>query len=245
MTVPRVLVVRSGPDPFAASSSRVEIVERISHRIEPVRVEQDEVPARVDLVVFTSRVAVDRALGVAGSSLARRISEAAQVFAVGPSTEAALRARGFANAVAGGGTAEALLATLPERLDGRTALFPCGDDALNEIPDGLRARGAGVTPVVVYRKVPNPADPSLEREILEKPFAAFCATAPSAAQWLFEGVGRSARERLCAMPAVVLGMSTLRALTARGVLRIEVTEEPSFAAAGRLLEALATGRPGN
>ena len=83
------------------------------------------------------------------------------------------------------------------------------------------------------------------REIVERPFAAFCATAPSAAQWLFEGLGPEAEARLRATPAVVLGMSTLRWLDARGVTRIEVAPEASFAAAAQRLEALATAGRGN
>ncbi len=246
MTAPRVLVVRSGSGPFAAAavSGRVEIVERVSHAIEPVEVAEREVPARVDFAVFSSRVAVNRVLGVPGSPLFRCIAGAGQVFAVGRATEAALRVRGVVGAVAGGGSAEALLAALPERLDGRTVLFPCGADALPQLFEGLRARGARVIPIVVYRKVPNPADPSLEREILERPFAAFCATAPSAAQWLFDGVGPAGQERLRATPAVVLGAATLRWLAARGVARIEVAAEARFPAAAHLLEALATGGAG-
>lgn len=245
MTFPRVLVVRSGSHPLAAAadSSRVEIVERVSHAIEPVEVAERVVPARVDLAVFSSRIAVDHALDVRESPLFRCIAGAGQVFAVGHATASALRARGVVRAVAGGGSAEALLAALPERLDGRTVLFPCGADVLPELPEGLRARGARVIPIVVYRKVQNPADPSLEREILERPFAAFCTTAPSAAQWLFDGVGPAGQERLRATPAVVLGAATLRWLAARGVARIEVAPEARFLAAVHLLEALATGPP--
>jgi uroporphyrinogen-III synthase len=245
VTIPRALVVRSGSDPFAAAanSGRLEIVERVSHAIEPVEVAEREIPARADLVVFSSRIAVDQALDVPGSPLFRCILDAGRVLAVGHATEAALRARGVVRTVAGGGSAGALLAALPERLDGQTVLFPCGADALPELSEGLRARGARVIPLIVYRKTPNPADPALEREILERPFAAFCATAPSAARWLFDGVGPAGQERLRRTPAVVLGGATLRWLAARGVERIEVAPEARFPAAARLLEALAIGQP--
>jgi uroporphyrinogen-III synthase len=245
VSLPRVLVVRSGADPFAAvDPARVEMVERASHTVQSLEVDARGIPARADLAVFSSRVAVERALTDAGSTLARCIAGAEQVYAVGQSTEAALRARGISRTTAGGGSAEALLEVLPEKLEGRTVLFPCGADSLAELPERLRARGARVIPIVLYRKMPNPADASLAGEILERPFAAFCATAPSAAQWLFEGLEPAAEERLRATPAVVLGMTTLRWLDARGVARIEVAPEASFPAAARRLEALATGSPG-
>jgi uroporphyrinogen-III synthase len=245
VTVLRVLVVRSGPDPFApVDPAKLQVVERVSHKVESLEIDHRGIPARADLAVFSSRIAVDRALADPGSTLARCVGSAEQVFAVGSSTEAALRAKGIAKASAGGGSAQALLAALPDRLEGRTVIFPCGADSLAELPEGLRARGARVIPIVLYRKVPNPADPSLAQEILERPFAAFCATAPSAAQWLFEGLGPAAEERLRATPAVVLGMSTLRWLDARGVSRIEVAPEASFPAAALRLEALATDRSG-
>lgn len=245
MTPPRVLVVRSGPDPFAsADAAKLEIVERVSHTVESLEIDHRGIPARADLAVFSSRIAVDRALSDPGSTLARCVASADQVFAVGASTEAALRSKGIAKASAGGGSAQALLAGLPDRLEGKTVIFPCGADSLAELPEGLLARGARVIRIVLYRKVPKPPDTGLSREILERPFVAFCATAPSAAEWLFEGLGPAAEQRLRATPAVVLGMTTLRWLDARGVARIEVAPEASFPAAARRLEALATGRSG-
>lgn len=246
MTVPRVLVVRSGPDRFTAvDAARLEVVEKVSHVVESLEFDGRGIPAHADLAIFSSRIAVDRALLDPGSTLARCVSEAGQIFAVGGSTDAALRARGIARTAAGGGSAQALLASLPDRLDGKMVIFPCGADSLPELPDGLRARGARVTSIVLYRKVPNPADASLEREILERPFVAFCVTAPSAARWLFEGLSPAAVERLRATPAVVLGISTLRWLDSHGVARIEVAPEASFAAAAQRLEALATAGPAN
>jgi len=244
VSVPRALVVRSGPDPFVAvDASRLEVVERVSHTIESVEMDARGIPGRADFAVFTSRVAVDRALLDPGSTLARCVAAAGQAYCVGQGTEAALRAKGITRTATGGGSARALLAALPDRLEGMTVIFPCGADSLAELPEGLRARGARVIPIVMYRKVPKPADESVGREIVERPFAAFCATAPSAAQWLFEGLGPEAEARLRATPAVVLGMSTLRWLDARGVTRIEVAPEASFAAAGQRLEALASAGP--
>jgi uroporphyrinogen-III synthase len=240
---PRVLVVRSGANPFVSldGSAAVEVVERVSHSIEPVEPPEEEFVAPADLAIFTSQVAVERVTG--DPRLLSQFSQAtsgARLAAVGPVTAEALRRHGIEPALVAAGSGEALLELLPERLEGCRVLFPCGEDAAPELPDGLRRRGASVRRAVVYRKVPRHRDAALEREILERPFAAFCATSPSAAQWLFEGLGESAADRLRATPAVVLGRFTRRFLEARGVGRISVAGEQRFSSALSLLEELAT-----
>jgi uroporphyrinogen-III synthase len=244
LTRPRVLVVRSGANPFVhlAPSARVEIVEKVSHTIEPVQ------PAGViecpcDLVIFTSQVAVERAFG--DPALSARFREAvagARLIAVGPVTSEALVGRGLRVDLVAKGSAESVLEQLPDRLTGQRVLLPCGEDAAAELPERLRARGARATRLVLYRKIPTPPDPALAREILERPFAAFCATSPSAGSWLFTGVGEAAAAKLRATPAVVLGRFTRRLLESHGVRRIEVTGEARFSEAVAALEHLA-GEP--
>jgi len=244
VSAPRVLVVRSGANPFAKVSlgSGVELVERSSHTIVPVVVPPSVLSQPADLVIFTSQVSVERVLGDA--SLAEAVRAAAQggrIVAVGEATAAALRRRGLPPDVTAGGSAEAILASLPRRLDGVTALLPCGDDGAIEMDEALRSRGARVSRVVVYKKVPVPADRELSEQIERRPFAAFCATSPSAARWLFGSVSDDAAARLRETPAVVLGRFTRRYLESHGVSRIAVADEPRFDAAARLLERLATG----
>lgn len=247
MTRPRVLVVRSGANPFLKLGSRagVEVVERLSHTIERVPVADGAFGPPADLAIFTSQVAVEYV--ETDPRLARLFAEAAsgaQVCAVGPATAEALRNRGIAPQVVAPGSVEDLLERLPPALDGKRVLFPCGEDAAEDLPQALRSRGAHVSRVVVYRKIPVARDPALEQEILERPFAAFCATSPSAADWLFSGLGRAAAERLKQTPAVVLGRFTRRALEARGVETIAVTGEPRFASALDRLTELATAPGG-
>ena len=246
MSAPRVLVVRSGGNPFARLDvgAGVELVERSSHTIVPVAVPAEALSGPADLVIFTSQVAVERVLGDA--SLAAAVRSAAsgagsRVVAVGEATAAALARRGLPAQIVAGGSAEAIMASLPRHLDGASALLPCGDDGAADIDEALRSRGARVERVVVYRKVPQPTDKALSEEIERSPFAAFCATSPSAARWLFASVSDSAARKLRATPAVVLGRFTRRYLESHGVERIEVSDEPRFDAAARLLERLATG----
>jgi uroporphyrinogen-III synthase len=244
---PRALVVRSGARPFlpAGAPSRIEIIERVSHRIESVEPAGSAFDSPADLVIFTSQIAVSLGLdGGAGPAL-RRCLARARVVAVGPSTAAALEAAGFAPEIVAGGSAGAVLEALPERVEGARVLLPRGEDASPELPEALRKRGASVALCVVYRKIANPFDAALGAEVLERPFGAFCATSPAAARWLFDGLGESAGARLRATPAVALGPSTQAFLAARGVERIAAADEASFASALRLLETLATGAAGN
>jgi len=248
VSAPRVLVVRSGGNPFARLDvgAGVELVERSSHTIVPVAVPAEALSGPADLVIFTSQVAVERVLGDA--SLAAAVRSAAsgagsRVVAVGEATAAALARRGLPAQIVAGGSAEAIMASLPRHLDGASALLPCGDDGAADIDEALRSRGARVERVVVYRKVPQPTDKALSEEIERSPFAAFCATSPSAARWLFASVSGSAAQKLRATPAVVLGRFTRRYLESHGVEHIAVADEPRFDAAARLLERLATGAP--
>lgn len=242
MTRARALVVRSGANPFLSlsASGHIEIVERVSHTIEAVGPREGALETPADLVIFTSQVAVERAFGDASlAPVFRKIAESAGVVAVGGATGDALTARGIRIELVAGGSAESVLERLPPHLEGKRVLLPCGEDAGLELPERLHSRGARVARIVLYRKVANPRDPGLEREIVERPFAAFCTTSPSAARWLFAGLGEAAAARLRGTPAVVLGPFTRRFLESHGVARIEVTEEARFAEAVALLEALA------
>jgi uroporphyrinogen-III synthase len=242
-----VLVIRSGANPFAsfARGARVEIVERASHAIVPVEPDGGALEAPADWVIFTSQVAVERALGDAGLlPRFREGSAGARLIAVGAATGEALASRGAPADLIAGGSAESILARLPPDLAGRAVLLPCGEDASPDLPERLRSRGARVNRVVLYRKVPNPREAGFESEILERPFAAFCTTSPSAARWLFHGLGDAAATKLRGTPAVVLGRFTRRFLESYGVDRIEVTEEARFSEALELLERLAAAPSG-
>jgi uroporphyrinogen III methyltransferase / synthase len=241
---PRVLVVRSGANPFArlATRSGLEIVERVSHTIQPLPVSPAAFERRLDYVVFTSQVTVERLLSDAElAPVVRRAIAGGKLVAVGPATEGALRRRGlFPDVVARGG-AESVLERLPRRLEGLQFLHPCAEDATPELGEGLRRRGASVTRLAVYRKVPTPPDPALAAEILARPFSAFCVTSPSAATWLFSGLPVEAAARLRETPAVVLGPYTRRYLESHGVAHIAVTDEARFDAAAKMLDTLAGG----
>jgi uroporphyrinogen III methyltransferase/synthase len=219
----------------------VELVEMVSHAIEAIDPPQEAFAAPARLTVFTSQAAVERVAGDPRlSALLARTPPDGQIAAVGPATAEALRSRGIAPDLVAAGSGEDILHRLPPRLDGWLVRHPCGEDAAEDLAEGLRGRGARLERVAVYRKVARPRDGNLDRTILDDPFAAFCATSPSAARWLFEGLPPAAADRLRATPAVALGPSTRRELGALGVARVELSDEPLFSSARALLVRLAT-----
>ncbi len=243
MKHPRVLVVRSGARVFSApgASPEIAIVEKVSHTVVAVAPAACALERPADYIVFTSATTVEQVFADdAVAAGLRRALGGVRVVAVGGATAASLRERGVTPAVVAGGSGEAVLASLPHQLEGRRVLLPCGEDASPRLADGLEARGASVTRLVVYRKVPGPVDAGLDVEILGRPFSAFCVTSPAAASWLFAGRSEPATLRLRETPAVVLGPSTRRYLESREVERICVTSEPRFQAAAALLAMVAT-----
>jgi len=238
----RVLVVRSGANPFASvgESSQVEIVEKVSHAIQPLDPGEEPFSSPARLTIFTSQVSVERC--ASDARLAKLLQSAiagGQVAAVGTMTADALRRHGIETQIVGKGSSESILQSLPHDLEGWRVLLPCGEDASSELPEGLRHRGARVARAVLYRKVPRPREEAFEREVVEHPFAAFLTTSPSAAIWLFERLPEATAERLRTTPAVVLGRFTRRLLETYGVPHIVTAPEAHFGAALHELERLA------
>jgi len=100
-------------------------------------------PSGFDGVLFTSVNAVERAPD----------GRWPRVGAVGTSTAAALRARGIeVDVVGSGGGKELAAAWGPAK--GQRLLLPQAADAHPDLADALRAKGAVVTEVAVYRTVP-------------------------------------------------------------------------------------------
>jgi uroporphyrinogen III methyltransferase/synthase len=195
-----------------------------------------------DLAVFTSQIAVRR-LFENPELLARFQGSLAggRIAAVGQVTAEALRSRGLAPDLVAAGSVATILDRLPARLSGTRVVLPRGSDASEELADELARRGAKVAPLVLYRKVPRPKDPEIERGVAAGEFAAFFPSSPSAALWLFSGLSPASMARLRRIPAAVLGRFTQRYLQAHGIERVEVAREANFASVAELLVRLAAG----
>jgi len=188
--------------------------------------------------VFTSqnavRIVLDRALAW---GLPPSIFQATAIAAIGTATGAALAEHGvFATAIPDEFVGEALAEALAARgsLAGARVLIPGADEARDAVPEGLRARGAVVDAIPVYRTVAaRPDVPGLAQDLASGRVAAVTFTSPSTVRHFADWVGpvmRSGRF-VCA----VIGPVT--AATARELALTDVIEADPHTVPG-LVDAL-------
>ena len=151
-----------------------------------------------DRWLFTSTNAVDHAAALCPPPWPA-------LAAVGAITAAALtRLSGQPVLTPPAGDGAAALLTHPElqRLDGQRALIVTGEQTLPILEDGLRARGAAVTVLPVYRRVAVDHAPAAIAELLQQ---ADIAVVPSdeALRRLFALTPPEARSRLAALQLAV------------------------------------------
>jgi uroporphyrinogen-III synthase len=176
---------------------------------------------RFDWVVAASQRAVRALAGARGRPWPKGVRTAA----VGRETAAALVAAGAdpAPLVAAGAGADALWAVLEraDRWPGRRVLAPTIAGGRRGVIDGLRAAGALVTEIEVYRMDPRP-----ERDVVRDWRAAapdaVVVASPSAGRLLVGAVGAPALRALRAV--VAMGETTASALREAG---LEATVPPA------------------
>ncbi len=128
-----------------------------------------------DWIVFTSVNGVDMFLQrVAEEKFDTRRLDNVKVAAVGSATEAAARGAGASvTVVPSEYVAESLLEAVRKvdpQLKGKRILLPRADIARSFLPDALRAQGADVTELVLYRTVkPEVSDEDLDAVVAAKP----------------------------------------------------------------------------
>ena len=222
-----------------------EVITAPTIRIEPLADLAPLGAALADLsryrwIVFTSRNTVDIVFdrlpswGFEPRSLGR-----AAIAAIGPATAAALARRGVPPAlVPERYVAEAVIVALArvDELAGARILLPRALEARDALPDGLRARGAVVDVIPVYRTVPVTGDgPALAGEILAGRCDVVTFTSSSTVRHFVDQVGRAAATSGRFVAAVI---GPVTAATARELgLRVEV-EATEYTVPG-LVDALA------
>ncbi len=182
-----------------------DVVEAPAIRIEPLASDVPDLAA-YDLLCLTSPNGVRRlfeelrdARALAGPAIA----------AIGPGTAAALREHGVrADVVPERSVAESLVAALAD-VPVRRALVARALEARDVLPDALRARGAEVDVLALYRTVAEPLDAAARAAALGADYAMF--TSASSARFFHEAAGTLDGPRL-----VSIGPVTSAALRALG-----------------------------
>ncbi len=181
-----------------------EVIEAPAIRIEPL----DDAPLVAALdrlgtyrwVVFTSRNAVEivwRALRARGRDA--RAFAGARLAAIGPGTAGALEERGLmVDVIPERYVAEGVVAALRDDpgVRGARILLPNAEGARDVLPAELRALGAVVDEVSVYRTVPDPAGAAVARAALERgEVDAITFTSGSTVRFFVAAVGLQAARR--------------------------------------------------
>jgi uroporphyrinogen-III synthase len=130
-----------------------------------------KIVATYDWIVFTSVNAVEYFIAQAWEcGLSAFDFESAKICAVGAATADRIRTRGIrVDVVPRQFTAQNLAAAIREwgELHGKRVLVPCGDQARPILPKELRAAGALVDELVVYRNVPETPGEEEIRKLFE------------------------------------------------------------------------------
>lgn len=195
----------------------------------------------LDWIVFASRHAVE-----AVTSRLRAPPPDVKIAAVGASTAAALRERGWkAEVVPEHANAQALVDVLaPQLVQGARVLFPASSRALPTLGAGLRELGAKVRQVEAYRTQAGTLDVQKCQAVIEQAtLGAVTFTSPSCVDELARALGGELFEQLLKFaPAVVLGGTTARALAAHGFV-CALAEPATLAGLAETTHRQLTSRP--
>jgi uroporphyrinogen-III synthase len=212
-----------------------------------------------DAILFLSRNAVRyvfqrcRELGIQREAVG---SQDRLIASVGPATAEEAAKEGLdVNFVAQNRTGESLVRELRDRLAGRSVLLPRSDRGDARVPSALRAAGANVTEVIVYRTVAaEQIDPAILARIRRAEVDAIVFASPSAFRNLSNAMGGEAMKAISKqVHLAAIGPTTARAIRESGAhVDIEVSDAASIgvsAVAGALAQyfqqraAAAPGRP--
>ena len=210
------------------------VVEAPAIRIEPLPIDLPAIE-HYDLVVFTSVNAVQQLFGHLHDA---RALAGATIAAIGPGTVAELLRHGIAaDVVPERSISEAVLEELTVAGPWTRVLIPRAEEARDVLPDGLRALGAHVDVLALYRTVAEPLDDDARVAALGADYVLF--TSASSARHLHAAAGTLAGPRV-----VSIGPATSTAIRALGrEVDVEAAEHtPDGVIAALVADAAATPR---
>jgi uroporphyrinogen III methyltransferase/synthase len=180
-----------------------------------------------DLIAFASPHAVRRFFAELGAGPA---AARALLAAVGEGTAQVLRELGAASVItpSEGAGAEALLASLPSVRD-LWVLLPRAEEATPDLADGLRARGAAVEAVALYRTIPaTSADPDGAAALRAGRVDAIAFASGSAARGFAKLFGPEAAALAARCAVACMGRSCAEAARTAG-LRVDAVGDGGLA----------------
>jgi uroporphyrinogen-III synthase len=187
---------------------------------------------RYDWLILTSQTGVRffwESLERAG--LDARALDGVRVAVIGPATSAALRARGIvADTMPDRFVGEALLAVLASdrTIHGSRVLYAAAADARDVVPTGLRALGATVDIVEMYKSIPDPTAGEVLTAALdggEVDLVTFASPSAVDAYAALVGPDRASKTR-----AVSIGPITSAAARAHSIIVVAEAAESTVAA---------------
>lgn len=182
--------------------------------------------ARYDWVLLTSVNAVEHLARAVGEARAEAVMATRRLAAVGQTTAAAIERHGWREPVVPPeqSHAEAMLDLLAARTDieGTRMLYPAAAGARDVLPAGLRALGAEVDVIPVYRSAPDPEGQARIRLLADEGgLDLVTLAAPSAVDALLDALLPEQAGRL---PVACIGPVTARAARTAGFpVRVEAT----------------------
>ena len=180
-------------------------------------------------ILLTSVNAVEHLAGALDSPALREILRLRKLAVVGSATAAAAEERGWEpTLVPDRFVAEALLDAMATRADieGARILYPSAEGARDVLPAGLRALGATVDVIPVYRSAPDHDGQSVVRRLAKQgELDLVVVAAPSAVDALLDAVPAEHARRL---PVACIGPVTAKAARVAGFpVRVESTAATS------------------
>lgn len=219
-----------GGEPVAIPTLRVEPVADPA----PVDAALDAL-AGYDVLLFASANAVEHWVARAQGRGRAAVAAGQRVACVGNRTAAAAARHGLPVHLVPErrSDAEGLVAAVAGAFPpaGRRFLLPRSEIGRDALPEALRAAGAHVDAVAVYRSVvPEDGHEALARRLVSGGLDALTFTSPSTVRNFLAMLGPAEREAARRCPAVVIGPTTARALREAGWPPDAVAERPGAAA---------------
>ena len=178
------------------SALGAEVVEAPAIKIEPLNPKLPDL-AGYDLLCLTSPNGVEQLFAALGDA---RDLAGLTIAAIGPGTARALLAHGIRpDVVPERSVAEALVEALVD-VPTQRALIARAEEARDVLPDALRARGAEVDLLALYRTVAEPLDDRARAAALGADYATF--TSASSARFFHEAAGTLDGPRLISIGPV-------------------------------------------